>query len=205
MTIGLNASQARSKSQQDMIIFNETDVIMRGIIEASERGDYDVVIGDNSTMTESTPESVLVGEVQNPVISYGSTVIINGQTVTLGITSTNLNGIIADINDANIPGVTAGKIDNRLVITIVHTAKETWTYEIGTGTANLAIGIYAGLYTANNPVSIDYFNVWQGLETNRALVQQMDAVIRHFRNLGYKIDRVTNTATSKTFKWYVYW
>ena len=203
--IGINASQARAKSQQDMIIFDETETIMRAILERSATGYYEAFVEDGTTMTESTPVSTLVGDVQNPVVAFGSTIIINGATITLGATAVNLNGIIADINDANVPGVTASKNNGYLVITIVHVPQSTWTYEIGSGTANLALGIYAGVYTANNPESIEYFNSWQGLTTDRGRQHQMDAVIRHFTTLGYKVDRVTNTVTNKTFKWYVYW
>jgi len=205
MSVGLNASQARANSQQDMIIFDETQAIMRKIIERSAAGYYEALVDDGTTMTESTPVSTLIGDVQNPVVALNSTFEINGHTVTLGQTSLNLNGIIADINDADIPGVTASKSNDYLVITIVHDQEYTWTYEVGTGTANLSLGIYTGVYTAGNPISVEYFNTWQGLVTDRALQQQMDAVMRHFKNLGYKIDRVTNTTTSKTFKWYVYW
>lgn len=205
MTIGLNASQARSKSSQDMIIFNETDAIMRGIIEASASGAYEVIIDDGTVMTESTPMSTIIGDVQYPTVIVGSTLIINGYTVVLGTTATNLNGIIADINDANIPGVFATKTDGYLVIQVSHVQQTTWTYEIGAGTANIAIGIDAGVYVASNPTSIEYFNTWQGLLVDRALVVQMNAVINHFKNLGYKIEQLTNTSTSKTFKWHVYW
>jgi hypothetical protein len=33
----------------------------------------------------------------------------------------------------------------------------------------------------------------------------MDQVSKYFVNMGYKIERITNTDTSKTFKWHIYW
>lgn len=205
MSVGLNASQARAKSQQDMIIFDEVQSIMREVISQSGFGMFEATIDDGTTMTESTPVSVKIGTQQNPTVSPGATLIINGETVTLGQTSTNLNGIVADINDAEIAGVVASKDNGYLVITVTHTQQATWTYEIGAGTANASLGFTAGVYTASNPYSVDYFSVWQGTLVDRAATQQMDEVVKYFRNLGYKIDRVTNTNTSKTFKWYVYW
>lgn len=65
--------------------------------------------------------------------------------------------------------------------------------------------------TASNPTttaSQDYFSAWQGTlqsSSSRSLISQMEAVMRHFTNLGYKIERVTNTTTSTTYQWHVYW
>lgn len=62
--------------------------------------------------------------------------------------------------------------------------------------------------TASTPTtsdSEDYFNAWQGTLTDRALVTQMEHVIRHFANLGYKIERLTNTSSGISFTWHVYW
>jgi len=62
--------------------------------------------------------------------------------------------------------------------------------------------------TASNPTttaSQNYFNAWQGTNSDRALISQMENVMRHFVNLGYKIERVTNTNTNTTLKWHIYW
>ena len=71
--------------------------------------------------------------------------------------------------------------------------------------ANTALGFVAGVYSITNPTSVDYYIVWQGTATDRAIQNQMNQVIKHFSDLGYKIERLTNTSTSRTFKWYVYW
>ena len=92
-----------------------------------------------------------------------------------------------------------------MVLSISEPQGSTWSYEIGAGTANTALGFVAGVYSIANPSSVDYFNIWQGTATDRGLTNQMEQVIKYFQNLGYKIERLTNTNTSKTFKWYVYW
>lgn len=205
MNIGLNAAQARANSSQDMIVFEEIQSIMRAIISASNAGDYFAFVDDETTMTTSTPSAVKIATVNNPTITVGNTLIINDQTVILGTTGINLNSIIADINDANISGVTASKDENYLVLNIEASQSTTWNYTIGAGTANSEVGLTAGTYNISNPASVNYFNTWQGTETNRALQSQMDQVARYFTNLGYKVERVTNTNTAKTFKWHVYW
>ena len=205
MTVGLNASQARAKSSQDMIIFDEVDAIMRSVITASSNGEYEVEVNDGSTMTESTPSAQRIGAVNNPVVQPGDTFIINNNTVVLGTSGTNLNAVVADINDANIPGVVASKDSGYIVITITLEQSTVWSYEIGAGTANASLGLVAGTYSVSDPDSVSYFNVWQGTSTDRAKAQQMDQVINHFKNLGYKIQRLANTNTSKTFLWYIYW
>lgn len=205
MTVGLNASQARAKSNQDMIIFDETQAIMKAIIEASASGLYNAVVDDDTTMTTSTPTVELVGTVNRPTITPSSDISINGYVLALGVTSTNLNGVISDINDGNIPGVSASKRDGFLVLSMELPAAITWTYTVGNGTANADLGLVAGTYTASLPASTDYFDCWQGTNTDRAKVSQMDAVIRHFANLGYKIERLTNTSTNSTFAWNINW
>lgn len=205
MSVGLNAAQARSKASQDMIVYKETQAIMEAIITQSGLGNFEASVADGTTMTISTPSVQKIGTVNNPTITNGLTLIIDSNTVTLGTTGTSLNAIIADINDAAIPGVTASKDAGYLVLTKETTAGATWSYEIGAGTANTALGLVAGVYTLPNPTSIVYFTTWQGSTTNRAIQNQMEQVITHFSNLGYKIERLTNISTTRTLKWYVYW
>ena len=205
MSVGLNAAQARSKASQDMIVYKETQSIMEAIITQSGLGNFEASVDDGTTMTISTPSVQKIGTVNNPTVSVGDTLIIDSSTVTLGTTGTSLNAIISDINDAAIPGVTASKDAGYLVLTKETTAGATWSYEIGAGTANTALGVVAGVYTLPNPTSIVYYTTWQGSTTNRAIQNQMEQVITYFSNLGYKIERLTNTSTNRTFKWYVYW
>ena len=188
-----------------MIVFTETQEIMKSIISESSLGNFEAFVDDATTMTEATPSVQKIGTSINPTITVGDTLIFDGTTITLGTTGTSLNAIIADINDAGVAGLTASKDSNYLVLTISEPQGSTWSYEIGAGTANTALGFVAGVYSIANPSSVNYFNIWQGTATDRGLTNQMEQVIKYFQNLGYKIERLTNTNTSKTFKWYVYW
>ena len=205
MSVGLNAAQARSKASQDMIVYKETQSIMEAIITQSGLGKFEAYVDDGTTMTISTPSVQKIGTVNNPTVNVGDTFIIDSNTITLGTSGTSLNAIISDINDAAIPGLTASKDAGYLVLTIEDNAGATWSYEIGAGTANTALGFVAGIYSITNPTSVDYYIVWQGTATDRAIQNQMNQVIKHFSDLGYKIERLTNTSTSRTLKWYVYW
>jgi hypothetical protein len=205
MSVGLNAAQARSKASQDMIVYKETQSIMEAIITQSGLGKFEAYVDDGTTMTISTPSVQKIGTVNNPTVNVGDTFIIDSNTITLGTSGTSLNAIISDINDAAIPGLTASKDAGYLVLTIEDSAGATWSYEIGAGTANTALGFVAGIYSITNPTSVDYYIVWQGTATDRAIQNQMNQVIKHFSDLGYKIERLTNTSTSRTLKWYVYW
>lgn len=53
--------------------------------------------------------------------------------------------------------------------------------------------------------SVDYYNVWQGLVTDNALQDQMDSVIKYYQKLGYNIRIETNTNTSNTIQWHIFW
>tara|TARA_B110001454_G_scaffold72784_1_gene70532 strand:+ start:1088 stop:1705 length:618 start_codon:yes stop_codon:yes gene_type:complete len=205
MSVGLNAAQARSKASQDMIVYKETQTIMESIITESGAGKFESLVADGTTMTISTPSTTTTGTILNPTISVGETIIIDSTTVTLGTSGTSLNAIISDINDAGVTGVTASKSAGYLVLTIEDAAEQTWTYEIGAGTANTALGVTAGVYSLPNPTSMEYYTVWQGTSTNRAVQNQMEQVIKYFSDLGYKIERLTNSSTNRTFKWYIYW
>lgn len=205
MSVGLNAAQARAKASQDMIVFQETQAIMETVITESSLGNYEAFIDNGTTMTESTPSGIKIGTVVNPTVLVGDTLILNGVTVVLGTTGTNLNSIVADINDAAIAGVTASKDSGYLVLSFDTQQASIWTYDIGAGTANASVGLIQGTYTISNPTSVDYFSVWQGTLTDRGLQNQMEQVMRHFVNLGYKIERVNNTNTGKTFRWHIYW
>ena len=206
MNIGLNAAQARAKSNSDMIIYDEVQFLMKDIITQSAAGNYTSTITDGTTMTESTPEVIITGTVANPTIVVGETFSFNGTSVTLGTTGTNLNAIIADINDAAITGLVASKnATNNLVLTHNIPAATSWTYIIDAATANNNLGLTANTYTPPNPQSNIYWHTWMGTGTNRGYKTQMDYIIKYFRDLGYRIERSTNSATNQTFQWDISW
>ena len=63
MSVGLNAAQARSKASQDMIVFNETQEIMKSIITESSLGNFESYVDDATTMTEATPTVQKIGTI----------------------------------------------------------------------------------------------------------------------------------------------
>ena len=206
MSYSITATQAKLDARADLTILNETNTLMKQIITDADAGNYSSTISDGTTMTESTPTITIIGSAANPTITGTPTVIIAGVTITLGTTGTNLNSVIADINDAGVTGVVASKnASNNLVITYTTTAASTFTVVVGAGTANTALGLTAQTYTATDPTSKAYYNVWNGTATNRAYTDQMNQVIKYFQGLGYKIERQKNTATTNTFKWVISW
>jgi Txe/YoeB family toxin of Txe-Axe toxin-antitoxin module len=155
-------------------------------------------------MTESSPEIQVIGSVQTPVVTSSNTLILNDSAVVLGTSGTNLNSVIADINDANIPGITASKTDDSLVLTYTPT-NGVWTFIIGAGTANTELGLTQTTITAENPSSVDYYSVWRGFSQDRILSDRMNNVIKSLEAKGFNIIRKTNPLTNTTFEWYVQW
>lgn len=203
MTYYINKQEARSMARADLTIFNEVNAIMKQIITDAGNGLYETTVSDGTTMTESTPQITITGSVSNPTITGTPTLIIAGSTITLGTSGTNLNSITADVNDAIIPGLVAGKDNVNFRVFYTAPASTAWQVTIGAGTANTDLGLTAGTITATNPSSIDYFSVWQGVTNDRAKTDQMNQVISYFENLGYTISRLTNSATNRTFKWVI--
>ncbi len=204
MTYAINKTEARTIARADLTIFNETQALMKQVITDAGNGLYETTITDGTTMTESTPTITITGTVANPTVSSLETVILGGQTVILGPSGTNLNAVIADINDANVSGLVASKnAANNLVLTYTAPAATTWTFVLGAGTANTNLGLTAQTYTASNPDSVTYYNVWSGTTADRVKTDQMNQVIKYFQNLGYTIERLKNTTTNKNLKWVI--
>lgn len=204
MSYSINSTNARLLARADLTIFNETQALMKQVITDAGNGLYQTTVSDGTEMTESTPIITITGSVANPTITATPTVILGGQTVTLGTTGLSLNAVIADINDAAIPGLVASKnaADN-LVLTYTAPAATTWTFVVGAGTANADLGLTAATSTATNPTSVDYFDCWQGNSASRPKTDQMTQVILYFQQLGYTIERLKNATTGKTLKWVI--
>ena len=204
MTYYINKTEARAMARADLTIYDEVNALMRQVIQDAGNGLYQTTISDGTTMTESTPTITVTGTVANPTITPSDTLILGGNTISLGTTGTNLNAVIADINDANISGLVASKNStNNLVLTYSAPSATSWNFIIGSGTANTDVGLTAGTTTATNPESVTYFSVWQGVANDRPKTDQMNQVILYFQNLGYTIDRLINTTNNKTFKWVI--
>ena len=204
MTYAINKTEARTIARADLTIFNEIQSLMKQVITDAGNGLYETTITDGTTMTESTPTITITGSAANPTITGTPTVIIAGQTITLGTTGTNLNSVISDINDAGVTGLVASKnAANNLVLSYTLAQATSFTVVLGAGTANTALGLTAQTYTATNPDSVAYFNCWQGTVSDRVKTDQMNQVIQYFQNLGYTIERLKNTSTNKTLKWVI--
>lgn len=204
MTYFINKTSARTIARADLTIFNETQALMKQVITDAGNGLYETTITDGTTMTESTPTITITGSAAAPTITGTPTLIIAGVTITLGTSGLNLNAVISDINDAAVSGLVASKnAANNLVLTYTAPAATAWTVVIGAGTANTALGLTAQTYTASNPDSVGYYNVWSGTVADRAKSDQMNQVINYFENLGYTIERLKNTTTNKNFKWVI--
>ena len=204
MSYSINKTEARLLARADLTIFNETQALMKQVITDAGNGLYETTVSDGTEMTESTPTITITGSVANPTITATPTVILGGQTVTLGTTGLSLNAVIADINDAAVPGLVASKnASDNLVLTYTAPAATTWTFVVGAGTANTDLGLTAATSTATNPSSVDYFNCWQGNSSSRPKTDQMNQVILYFQQLGYTIERLKNTTTGKTLKWVI--
>lgn len=203
MSYYINKNEARATARNDLTIFNEVQALMKQVITDAGNGLYQTTISDATTMTESTPSVTVIGA-SDPTITGTPTLIIAGHTTTLGSTGTNLNSIIADINDASISGLVASKnTNNNLILTYQAPASTTWSVQVGSGTANTELGLTSGIINATDPSSVSYNSVWQGNLADRAKTDQMNQVELYFKNLGYSIDRVTNSVTGKTFKWVI--
>lgn len=207
MSYSINKTEARLLARADLTIFNETQALMKQVITDAGNGLYETTVDDGTEMTESTPTITITGSVANPTITPGDAVILGGQTILLGGTGSNLNSVIADINDyQGLPGLVASKnAANNLVINYTAPAATTWTFVVGagTGTANADLGLTAATTTATNPTSVDYYNCWQGNVNSREKTDQMTQVILYFQQLGYTIERLKNTNTGKTLKWVI--
>ena len=204
MSYSINSTNARLLARADLTIFNETQALMKQVITDAGNGLYQTTVSDGTEMTESTPIITITGSVANPTITATPTVILGGQTITLGTTGLSLNAVIADINDAGVSGLVASKnATNNLVLTYTAPAATTWTFVVGAGTANADLGLTAATSTATNPTSVDYFDCWQGNSASRPKTDQMTQVILYFQQLGYTIERLKNATTGKTLKWVI--
>lgn len=203
---GLSASQARTVSTTDLIVYNEIDAISREIVAQALLGNLQATISDGTLMTESTPEIVVTGTVSDPAVGgVGEALTIAGQSITLDANE-DVDQIIASINDVGIEGLVASKNATSNIVLTYQPSQASWTFVIGADSGNATIGITDGTADpAADPASRDYYDVWTNLEDDRKLSLHMTQVINYFQGLGYNIVQKLNVATGNTFQWEVYW
>jgi len=72
-------------------------------------------------------------------------------------------------------------------------------------------GVDAGFLTATVSSgtimtdNTDYYKAYYGIVDDRALIDQIDVVIRYFRDLGYSIKLSESTSTFNTLVWTIAW
>lgn len=91
---------------------------------------------------------------------------------------------IRDIEDAILTAVNAGEYNSEVIDT---------TMTLVTGTPE------------EIALARIYFNTWQGTIEDRSKYIQMGQIITYFTDLGYSIERRTNSNTGNTFKWILSW
>jgi hypothetical protein len=104
------------------------------------------------------------GNVYDPVVTVGDNLYINGRLVTFGANATgslvgNLQSIVANINSANIPGITATAQDYGLLTLTSNVAipykKLLITPGTGTALANIGLDVYTNVQSIKHPGAAD--------------------------------------------------
>lgn len=99
----------------------------------------------------------ITGIVQNPTVTSGDTIRINDYVVELVVPT--LAGVVAAINDANLPGITAANVDGYLSITsgsVAFADKLRILPSTGTALTDLGLDIFIQTERIANPTSISY-------------------------------------------------
>jgi hypothetical protein len=204
----ITATQARTVSTTDQVIYNEIDTITRAILTASLAGNLTVVVDDGTTMTQSTP-AITVTSTGTTTFTATETIIIAGATITLGDGVNDGTGVeqaVADINNAAVTGLTATQSGTQIVLSY-QPPQATWTLILaeGNGSALADLGFTASTVLATDPESVDYYNVWTSQATDRKKTYEYGQVVAHFQGIGYNIVPKKNIVTENTLKWELYW
>lgn len=206
MTRDLTATQARAVSTTDLVIYNEIDSIQRKIIEQSLLGNLTATVDNGTTMTESTPVITITGTVSNPVVGgAGESLTLANANIALPANS-DINQIVAAINDAGIQGLTAAKNASSQVVLTYEVPQGSWELVVGVDSGNTTIGITDDVYTPVAPESVSYYQVWSGVTEDRKKSYEIAQVTNHFQRLGYNILAKKNTdSQTAVIKWELYW
>lgn len=74
------------------------------------------------------------------------------------------------------------------------------------GTGGAGADLSLEVTTVDNSVdTVYYYNVWNGIETDRTVKAQIDYLVSYFTCLGYNFKVQTNPATGNTLQWHISW
>lgn len=108
------------------------------------------------------------GTIANPTVTVGNSIFING--IEVEFTGTTLSSVIDNINSANIVGVTAANVDNKLVISSLRTVDFSRLQVFrGAGNAlqDLGIIIFETAQLIRKPIDIEGENFGESLRVSR--------------------------------------
>lgn len=206
MTRDLTASQARTVSTTDLVIYDEIDTIQREIMEQALLGNLTATVDNGTTMTESTPVVTITGTEVDPAVGVaGESLTIAATSITLAAES-DIDQIIAAINDQGPAGLVASKNTSDQIVLTYETPQSGWNLVVSADSGNATIGITDGTYNAPAPESTEYYQVWSGISEDRKKSYELSQVVNHFQGLGYSILAKKNTdSDTEVIKWEIYW
>lgn len=190
------ANDLRSNARAFLIVHNEVRSIENALLLAADNGLVDAVVY-NTYMTDTNLEAfktVTAINITTNTLTIPNHGYLTGdeiQAASTGILPTPLNNIdeyFVIVVDANNIKLAAGYMDsvNNAPIDLLNA---------GTGTHSIRKFTPAQLY----------YRTWQGLRKDRAQIDHMNGVIKHFQDLQYQIRRRTNPVTGNTFEWVLAW
>ena len=72
---------------------------------------------------------------------------------------------------------------------------------------SIANGVLSVKVSSNTLMTtdVDYYKAYYGITENRALLDQIDFVVKYFKDLGYSIKITGNELTGNTLVWNIAW
>lgn len=142
-----------------------------------------------------------------------SNVFITAQEARLGAVNNQIiYAEIRTIECAILCAVASGKYSISLNNTIMTSSTPPTIPPDNTSSSSTDNAVIPMYDYSSEATGLNYFRVWKcldcGIETTYdqiALLDQMNQVIKHFKDLGYVIDRRITSNTDTTFYWKIMW
>ncbi len=195
--IFLNASEVRNNARTYLIIHQECRAIEDAILFAADSGLLDAVIF-NTYMTSTL------------LTTWKSFSAVNVTTNTFTIVNHGFqNGDEVQVN--TVGGTLPYPLNNYDTYFVILVDSD--NFKLASSYMNMinnvAIDITApgtGVNQVRSYIpSQQYFSTWKGQRNDRPKVDQMNAVIEHFKSFGYQILRKTNPNYPGLFEWHISW